>query len=173
MRRVPSVLWALVFAVPVHAQVELGVDAGLQFASVAGASDVATFELPIGAVRLGIGIAPRLQLQVLGVAEQASVDNASKTRITFRPGVVGSLRPDTEGGPFIYLQWSADRRSGEIQNIEASDMQFGFGAGLGTRIFVTEAAAIRLTLDYMHWAQADLALGGDKVTIFAGFSVFP
>ena len=167
-------LSVLAFAFPAQAQVELGVDAALQFSSSDGGYDQTGFSIPTGVFRLGIGVSSRLQFQIEAVAQHVSVDNASGTHFYLSPGVVVSLREDyqTEGGPFLLAAFGVERSTGEDFGIESSDTRFGAGGGIGWRLPLTEVSAVRLLTEYTYWGESDLSSSVNLFSLVAGISLF-
>ena len=169
------------FAVPVQAQLELGVDGAVAIISSEERDDEIDFRLPIGALRLGIGASARTQFHLDASLYKQGPDR----RVFFGPGLAFSFRDDypTDGGLFLASGFGVAHDLGEtyerrcpactVTIVEYSETQFGAWGGIGWRIPLNDVSAVRLAADYTHWWGTDVFDSYDVFSLIFGLSLFP
>jgi len=136
-------------AVPavVHAQLEVGVDAGLTLHTGFENSDnVTQISIPTGRARVGVPAGDLLSFEALLGFQRVSSGGESGSALNFLPGI--NLRLGDAGS---YLR-------GEVAVTRASyggdsQTQYGFGGAVGVRMPVDDAVFFRLEGGFDRWLE--------------------
>jgi hypothetical protein len=166
-----------VLAAPLAGQdhpVEVGVDAAVKLISVSdGARAQTRIEFPVDALRIGIGVAPYLAIEISGSFDRTTEDDDSEAELFLFPSVVLSGSADGGVGAFVALGAGMRHVRSDDGVVSQSDTQLGFGGQFGLRAFPSESFAIRLALARTHWLDAELLPSLEMFTFTVGFSAFP
>jgi len=150
MTRTLIVALGLLFSpVLVAAQVEVGLDTGLEIEMIDGSDNTTAFHLPTTWARIAFAAGETLLIEPLVGFEYFSQGDVSENRIILIPGV------DLLLGERLYIRGEVGliRYSEDNAGTDFSWSQYGFGGGAGMRIPLGDAALLRLEAALDYWLE--------------------
>lgn len=149
MKRFIAAGLGMLLAAPltVHAQVEVGVDAGLVLNTGFETSEnVTQISIPASRARVGFPLGDLVTLETLLGFQRVSSDGEAASGLNLLPGI--NVRLGDSGG---YLR-------GEVALSRAafggeSETQYGFGGAIGVRMPVDDAVFVRLEGGFDRWLE--------------------
>lgn len=153
-------------------RLELGFDSGVQVALPESGGRSTTFFVPAGWLRVGLPVAPRLQVEPVVSFGRSTVDGMSTTTVQAFPYLVYSHRGALTSGPYARVGVGvALVRFGGGGDSSAMH-QFAMGAGIGVRLSVAEALALRLEAGGDRWFEDGDLEAYDLLQLLVGLSFF-
>ncbi len=139
----------LVGSAPLSAQLEIGVDTGLEIGLVDGTDNDTSFRLPSTWARIGYITGASLIIEPRLGFEFYSTGDLTETALLLVPGVNYLL------GERFYIRGEVGlaRFSQSDTGLDASWTQYGFGGGAGARMALGDSAMLRLEGAADYWLE--------------------
>lgn len=167
-RSLVLVLGLLVVPAFVSAQIELGLDTGIEIDVVDGLDNNTSFHLPSTWARVAFTWGESLLIEPLLGFEAYSEGDLSETTLMLIPGANYLL------GEQFYLRGEVGvaRYSASDTGVDTSWMQYGLGGGAGMRMRLGDSALLRLEAAVDYWLENadDGAPQRTNVRVVAGAS---